>query len=171
MHGSVFALALGIGFADGLRLYLLALGIGLVAGLRTFTAPAVVAWAAHLGRLHLHGSPFAFMGTTATAVTFSLLALFEYGYDLSPIARRRTEPGSLIARIVSGGLCGACLFASAGQSWIAGALLGGAGGVIGAFAGYHTRKRLVEALKVKDAMIAIPEDLVAIGLAYLIAIS
>ena len=156
MHGSVFALALGIGFSSGLR---------------TFTAPAVVAWAAHLGRLNLHGSPFAFVGSTVVVVTFTLLALFEYGYDLSPKARRRTEPSSLIARIVSGAFSGACLFASAGQSWIVGALLGGIGGVIGAFAGYHTRKRLVESLKVKDAMIAIPEDLIAIGLAYVIAVS
>jgi len=151
--------------------YASALGIGFVAGLRTFTAPAAVAWGAHLGRLHLHGSPFAFMASTAAAVILTLLALFEYGYDLSPIARRRTEPGSLIARIVSGGLCGACFFASAGQSWIPGALLGGAGGVIGAFAGYQARKRLVTALKVKDAMIAIPEDLIAIGLAYVIAVA
>ena len=156
MHGYVFLLALGIGFSSGLR---------------TFTAPAVVAWGAHLGRLHLSGSPFAFMGSTAAVAILTLLALFEYGYDLSPIARRRTEPGSLIARIISGGLCGACLFAAASQSWIVGALLGGIGGVIGGFAGYHARKRLVESLKVKDAMIAIPEDLVAIGLAYLIALA
>src|SRR5262249_3459543 len=98
-------------------------------------------------------------------------ALFEYGYDLSPIARRRTEPSSLIARIISGGFSGACLFASASQSWIVGALLGGIGGVIGGFAGYHSRKRLVTTLKVKDAMIAIPEDLLAIGLAYVIAVA
>jgi uncharacterized membrane protein len=166
-----YASALGIGFADGLRLYLLALGIGVVAGLRTFTAPAAVAWGAHLGRLHLHDSPFAFMGSTAAVVIFTLAALFEYGYDLSPIARRRTEPGSLIARIISGGFSGACLFAAASQSWIVGGLLGGIGGVIGAFGGYNTRKRLVEGLKVKDAMIAIPEDLLAIGVAYVIAIS
>ena len=80
-------------------------------------------------------------------------------------------PVALIARIISGGLCGACLYVSAGQSWIPGACLGGIGAVIGAFAGYHTRKKLVETLKVKDAMIAIPEDLVAIGLAYLFAIA
>jgi len=151
--------------------YALTLGIGFVAGLRTFTAPAAVAWGAHLGRLHLYGSPFAFMGSTAALVIFTLAALFEYGYDLSPIARRRTEPSSLIARIVSGGFCGACLFASASQSWIVGALLGGIGGVLGGFAGYHARKQLVESLKVKDAMIAIPEDLLAIGLAYVIAVA
>jgi uncharacterized membrane protein len=148
--------------------FALALGIGFVTGLRTFTAPAAVAWAAHLAKLTLHGSPFSFMGSKAAVVVLTLLALGEYVYDLSPKAPSRTDPSSLIARIISGGLCGACLFVSAGQSWIAGALLGGIGAVIGAFAGYHVRKRLVQNLKVKDAMIAIPEDLVAIGLAYLL---
>lgn len=159
-----------------MRFFLLALGIGISSGLRTFTAPAAVAWAARLGKLTLYGSPFSFMGSTAAVVVLTLLALFEYGYDLSAKARKRTEPGSLIARIISGGLCGACVFASAGQSsasqsWIAGALCGGIGAVIGGFAGYHARKRLVQSLKVKDAMIAIPEDLVAIGLAYLVVVS
>jgi NAD(P)-dependent dehydrogenase (short-subunit alcohol dehydrogenase family) len=40
------------------------------------------------------------------------------------------------------------------------------GGVIGTFAGYQARTRLVNGLKVKDIFIAIPEDLVAIGLGY-----
>ena len=73
-----------------------------------------------------------------------------------------------IARIVMGGLSGACLCASAHQSWLAGALLGGIGGVIGAFAGYEARHRLVNRLGVRDVLIALPEDLVAIGLAYLL---
>jgi uncharacterized membrane protein len=156
MHGEIFALALGIGF---------------VAGLRTFTAPAAVSWAAYLGRLNLQGSPLAFMGSTAAGVILSSLALGEYVWDLMPKAPNRTDPPSLIARIISGGLCGACVFLSENHSWIAGALFGGIGAVIGAFAGYHARKRLVEALKVKDAMIAIDEDFVAIGLAYLLVIS
>jgi uncharacterized membrane protein len=46
-----------------------------------------------------------------------------------------------------------------------GAILGGIGGVMGAFVGYEARKRLVNGLKVKDAAVAIPEDIVAIVLA------
>jgi uncharacterized membrane protein len=152
-------------------LFALALGIGLVAGLRSLTAPAAVSWGAHLGRLALNGSPFAFMGSKAAVAVLSLLALVEYVGDLLPKTPSRIAPGPLIARIISGGFCGVCLYVSAGQSWIPGACLGGIGAVIGAFAGYHTRKKLVETLKVKDAMIAIPEDLVAVGLAYLFAIS
>jgi uncharacterized membrane protein len=154
-----------------MQIYLLALGIGFVAGLRTFTAPAAVSWALRLGTFTLNGSPLSFMGSKAAVVVLTLLALFEYVYDLSPKAPSRTDPSSLIARIISGGLCGACLFVSAGQSGIAGALLGGIGGLIGAFAGYNARRKLVEKLRVKDAMIAVPEDLLAIGLAWLLVIS
>jgi uncharacterized membrane protein len=143
----------------------LALGIGIVAGLRSLTAPAAVSWAAYLGWLNLQGSPLAFMGSTAAVVIFSLLALGEYVADLLPQTPKRTTPGPLIARILTGGLSGACLCASAGQSLVAGAVLGGIGSVIGAFAGYQVRTRLVRGLKVQDMLIAIPEDLVAIGLA------
>ncbi|HKF95394.1 MAG TPA: DUF4126 family protein [Gammaproteobacteria bacterium] len=143
-----------------------ALGIGIVAGLRSLTAPAVVSWAAHLGWLKLQGSPLAFMGSIAAVTIFSLLALIEYVADLLPKTPNRTTPVSLIARILMGGLSGACLCASAGQSLLVGAMLGGIGGVIGAFAGYQARTRLVNGLKVKDTLIAIPEDLVAIGLGY-----
>jgi uncharacterized membrane protein len=40
------------------------------------------------------------------------------------------------------------------------------GAVIGTYAGYHIRRALVNGLKVKDILIAIPEDIIAIALAY-----
>jgi uncharacterized membrane protein len=64
-----------------------------------------------------------------------------------------------------GVLCGASLCASANQSLLIGALLGGTGAVIGGFAGYDIRKRLVRKLNTKDIFIAISEDLITIGLA------
>jgi uncharacterized membrane protein len=148
---------------DSNYVLLFAVGIGIVAGLRAMTAPAVVSWAAHLGGLNLHASPLAFMGSLAAVAVFSLAALTEYVNDVMPKTPSRTKPGPLAARIVTGGLSGACLCAAAGQSLLVGALLGGIGGVIGAFAGYQVRTRLVRALGVKDLFIAIPEDLVAIG--------
>ena len=147
----------------------LALGIGVVAGLRAMTAPAVVSWAAHLGFLNLHGTPLAFMGSPVAVGIFSLAAIAEFINDVLPKTPSRTAAGPLIARIFSGGLSGACLCASAGQSLLIGALLGGVGAVIGAFGGYQVRARLVSALNVKDIFVAIPEDLVAIGLAYFLA--
>jgi len=107
----------------------------------------------------------AFMGSTAAVVIFSLLALLEYVCDLLPKTPARTQPRPLIARIVMGGLSGACFFAAAQEPLLAGAALGGIGGVMGAFSDYEACERLVNGLKVKDAFIAIPKDVVAIGLA------
>ena len=146
-------------------LFALVFGIGVVAGLRAFTPAAVVAWAAHLGWLNLHNSSLAFMGSIITVVILSLLALFELFVDLQPSTPKRTALVPLGARILTGGLCGACLCTASHQPWIIGAILGGVGGVIGAFAGYETRRRLVAALNIKDIFIALLEDLVTIGLA------
>ncbi len=147
--------------------FALAVGIGFVAGLRSLTAPAAVSWGARLGWLDLHGSAFSFMGSTPAVVLFSLLALAEYVVDVLPTTPRRTAPGPLIGRIVMGGLSGACLCASAGRSVALGTALGGLGAVTGAFAGYGARTRLVQALRVKDSVIAVSEDLVAILLAWI----
>jgi len=145
--------------------FVLALGIGIVAGLRSLTAPAVVAWGAHLGWLNLHGSPLAFMGSITAVAIFSLLAIGELIADKLPTIPKRTAPAPLLARIITGGLCGACLLATAEKSLVAGAILGGTGGVIGAFLGYDIRRRLVNNLHIKDFVVAVCEDVVAVGLA------
>jgi uncharacterized membrane protein len=147
-------------------IFALALGVGFAAGLRSLTPPAVVAWAAHLGWLNLNNSPLAFMGSIITAVIFSLLALLELFLDLQPNTPKRTAPVPLGARILMGGLCGACICAASNQSLIIGAILGAIGGVIGACAGYQIRRKLVSALNIKDIFIALLEDLVTIGLAF-----
>ena len=146
-------------------LFAFAVGIGVVAGLRSLMAPAVVSWAAHLGWLNLHGSPLAFMGSTLAAAIFSLLAIGELIADKLPRTPKRTAPAPLLARILIGGLCGACLYVSANHSLFIGALFGGVGAVIGAFGGYEIRRRLGNKLNVKDIFIALFEDLIAIGLA------
>lgn len=134
-----------------------------MAGLRSLTAPAVVAWGAHLGWLNLHGSPVAFMGSTTAVAIFSVLAIGELIADKLPTIPKRTAPAPLLARIITGGLCGACLCAAAGKPLIAGALLGGIGAVVGAFLGYGIRRRLD--LHINDFVIAVCEDAVAVGLA------
>jgi uncharacterized membrane protein len=64
---------------------------------------------------------------------------------------------------VLGVLSGAAVAAAGAQSIGLGAVLGVAGALAGAFAGYEVRKRLVRALKVPDFVIALLEDAVAIG--------
>ena len=143
-----------------------AVGIGIVAGLRSLTAPAVVSWAAHLGWLNLHGSPLTFMGSTWATAIFSLLAIGELVADKLPKTPNRTALVPLLARILTGGLCGACLCVSANQSLFVGAMLGGAlGAATGTFGGYEIRRRLVRKLNIQDIFVALSEDLVAIALA------
>ena len=85
-----------------------------MAGLRSLTAPAVVAWGAHLNWLNLHGSALAFMGSTTAVAILSVLAIGELIADKLPMIPKRTAPVPLVARVVTGGLCGACLCAAAG---------------------------------------------------------
>ena len=142
----------------------LALGIGIVAGLRSLTAPAVVAWAADIGWINLHSSSLAFMASIWTVGIFTVLALFEFVADQLPSTPPRTAAVGLSARIVTGALTGACLAVAGGAMIWLGALAGAIGGVAGAFGGYHARVGLVRLLHVPDFAIAVPEDLLAIGL-------
>ena len=94
----------------------------------------------------------------------TLLALAELVSDKLPKTPSRTAPLGLSARIVTGALCGAALcLAGTGQSWLGGAIVGVIGGVLGCFGGYRLRKRLVKIVGVPDYMVAVLEDLVAIG--------
>ena len=138
--------------------------IGFATGLRGLTPPAVVAWCAYLGCIYLGATPFSFMSSALAVAILSLFAVGEYVWDLLPNTPSRTERPGLISRIVSGSFSAACLLAAANHS-LAFSILGGIAAIIGAFVGVQIRTRLVNALGVKDAVIAIPEDIVAIGLA------
>jgi len=135
--------------------------IGLFAGLRSLTAPAVTAWAAHLGRLSLE-RPLSLIGSVPSVAIFTLLAIIELVADKLPNTPNRTAATGLIARILTGGLTGACVASGAGQASLIGAVLGAVGGVVGCFGGYEARRRLVRALGTRDFNVAVVEDLVAI---------
>lgn len=128
------------------------------------TAPAVVAWAARLGWINLSGSPLAFMASRWAVGIFTLAALGEFVADLLPGVPARTSAFPLTARIVVGFLTGACMAVAGGASLWLGGVLGAAGAIAGAVGGYRSRTALVRTLRVADVMIAIPEDLLALGL-------
>jgi uncharacterized membrane protein len=136
--------------------------IGLFAGLRSFTPPAAVAWAVHLGWLKL-ARPLSLIGSLPALIILSLLAIAEIIFDKLPNTPNRTAPPGLIARIVTGGLTGACVAIGGGKSAFLGAALGSIGGIAGCFAGYHARVRLVKFLRQPDFNVALLEDLIAIG--------
>src|ERR1700687_4396784 len=127
---------------------LLAFGIGVVAGLRSMTAPAVVAWATHLGWINLSGSPLAFMGSAWAVGIFTLGALGELVADKLLGTPARTAALGLTTRIVIGLLTGACLAVAGGVSYWLGAVIGVIGAIAGAFGGYQARGRLGRGLSV-----------------------
>jgi uncharacterized membrane protein len=135
--------------------------IGFFAGLRSLTAPAATAWAAHLGWLNVQG-PLAWIGSTPAVAILTALALLELIGDKLPSTPSRTAPPGLIARIVMGGLSGACV-GSAGGAAEGGALLGILGALAGTFGGYLARINLGRALGAPDLAVAIVEDVVAIA--------
>jgi uncharacterized membrane protein len=146
------------------ELWLLLIAIGFVAGLRTVTAPAAVAWGSHLGWLNLLGTPLAFMGSTIALALFTIGAAGEFVGDQLPSTPARTVPMQFSARIVSGGFSAAGLALAAGQPVALGIALGIVGAIAGTLGGYHARRGLVRGLKVPDIAIAVPEDIIAIGL-------
>lgn len=120
--------------------------IGFFGGLRSLTAPAATAWAAYLGWLKLE-RPLSLIGAVPAVAIFTLLAVVELVADKLPQTPSRTAPPGLIARIVMGGLTGACVAAGGAQGVVLGAVLGGVGGVVGCFLGYRARTGLVKAAK------------------------
>ena len=147
---------------------LLAFAIGIVAGLRSMTAPAVVAWSTYFGWLHLEGTPLAFLGSAGARYVLLALMLAELVADKLPFTPSRTRPGPFTGRILAGGFAGAALAMSFGQSLPVGAVAGALGAVAGTLGGYRARTGLVRALEVPDYVVALTEDVVAVGGALLI---
>jgi uncharacterized membrane protein len=108
-----------------------------------------------------------FLGFAATPYILSVFAIGELIADKLPKTPSRKAPVGFIARIFSGALCGAALGA-AGGALIGGLLTGVVGTVAGTLGGYEFRARLVRAIGGNDLPIALLEDVIAIGGAFLI---
>lgn len=88
--------------------------------------------------------------------------------DKLPATPSRTTPVPLGVRMVTGLLCGAALAIAGAQALWLGAILGIVGALVGTFGGYQVRHQIVTQLKVNDIVVALTEDLIAIGGALLI---
>ncbi|WP_029909838.1 DUF4126 family protein [Caulobacter sp. UNC358MFTsu5.1] len=152
-----------------MSLYLFALLIGVVAGLRALTAPAAVAWGAHLGLIPLQGTPLAWLGGSIATWVFTALAVLELVGDQLPKTPSRKVPVQFGTRIASGAFCGAAI-GMLGGAWIGGAIAGAVGAVIGTLGGADVRARLAKAFG-KDLPAALIEDVVAVGGAALIVLA
>ncbi|MGH7782490.1 MAG: DUF4126 family protein [Candidatus Binatia bacterium] len=103
------------------------------------------------------------IGSLLSVGIFTVIALAELVADKLPQTPSRTAPPGLIARIVMGGLTGACVTASGAQAVFLGAMLGAIGGVVGCFVGYKARTESVKALGTRDMNVALVEDIIAIA--------
>jgi uncharacterized membrane protein len=96
------------------------------------------------------------------------MAIGELVNDKRPQTGSRTAPPALVGRIVLGGLCGAAIFLAAHQAWIVGAGAAAVAALIGTFAGFHIRRVIVTGMGVPDIAVALAEDAITIGGAYLV---
>ena len=143
-----------------MSLYLFALLIGVVAGLRAMTAPAAVAWGAHLGLFSLQGTPLAWVGGTIATWVFTAVAVLELVGDQLPQTPSRKVPMQFGTRILTGAFSGAVI-GMAANAWIGGAVCGAIGAVIGTLGGADVRGRLAKAFG-KDLPAGLLEDVVAV---------
>jgi uncharacterized membrane protein len=139
--------------------------LGLANGMRAMTPMAVLCWFAYAGYLPV-GDTWAFWtAKLVTAIVFTVLAMGEFVADKLPKTPNRTAPGPLIARLLFGGLVSAIVAAALDGSGIEAVILGEAGVLIGAFAGFLIRRELVVRSGFKDWPVALLEDFSAVVLA------
>ncbi len=129
------------------------------------TAPAAVSWAASNGRLSLTNSPLALLDSARAERTTRKLALGEFVSDKASVLPSRLKPGSLLFRLISGGVCGAAFSVSEGEKPAAGAALGATGALVSSLLGYAWRTRVIKQWQIPDLAGALMEDALAIGLA------
>lgn len=141
---------------------ILAFALGMTAGLRSMAPAAVAARAAHLWWPAVRSTGLSFMASPLTAVVFTLFAAVELVFDKLPVTPSRLEAGPLAGRILLGALAAATLCAAAQQSIAVGAVVGGVGGVAGAFAGHRVRRYLTGTKRLPDFPVAVCEDAIAI---------
>ena len=126
------------------------------------TAPAILSASARSGGIDLTGSRLRFLGSAAARNSFAVLAAGELIADKLPFIPNRTDPVPLVGRLVAGGLCGAAVAVAEGRSLGLGLALGGLGAAVGAFAGYHLRRRATRQGHVPDLEAALIEDTLAV---------
>ena len=132
----------------GQSVYVQALALGFVSGLRAMLGPALVAEIA----------------PPNVRLVFRLLSAGELIADKLPQTPSRVDPGPLVGRIVSGAAAGYVVCRHAHQSIWLGAFLGAAAAIAGSYGGYYGRKALGEKLHAPDPVIAVVEDILAVGL-------
>jgi len=135
------------------------LGLGVIAGMRSMSAPALASRylvkdpSAALEYTHL-----AFLQSPQVADVLKWLAAGEMAGDKIPGIPDRITPPSLFARGLSGALVGAALFKANQGNMGAGALLGSAAAMAGAYGSFYLRKELKHRSGIADPILGVLED-------------
>lgn len=144
-----------------------ALLVGFAAGLRSMTAGAALAWHHDDAPRSAGWKRWPLLRTVWGRRLLIAFAAGETVADKLPGTPSRLQPAPLGGRIAFGALAGAALGTEDRGTWpiILGTIMGGGGGAIGSYAGYHARTAAVEATGLPDPAIAVVEDVAAIFLA------
>ncbi|MEO6892242.1 MAG: DUF4126 family protein [Ktedonobacteraceae bacterium] len=148
--------------------YTRAAALGFVGGLRSMTPLALLSQLRSEGEDASSSNLIGYLNSPAARIITGLLAVGELVGDKLPATPSRLAPAPLAGRIVIGALAGWVLCQQSEQSPLLGALLGAAGAASGSAAGYYARAWLDKVTKWPDPIVGIVEDLVTLGLGYLI---
>jgi len=147
--------------------YLRAFQIGLIAGMRAMSAPALLSH--KLVRTiptKEPQTPIQYFAQPPVSIALKALAATEMIADKIPHGPNRTSPPQFIARIVSGATCGAFLSQVEGESVPLGAVAGGLGTVVSTLLFFQLRRWMDHDLGLPDAVGALAEDALVIGLGW-----
>ena len=138
--------------------------LGVVAGMRSLAAPAALA--RHLAQQPIVPASGVELLLTHPAAprALGLASAVEHLADKLPVIPPRTDPGPLAARMATGALCGGVIARRAGESAVAGAVVGALAAAAATFAFYHLRRALTEDAGLPDAAVALAEDVAAVAL-------
>ncbi|AHM58856.1 hypothetical protein D770_02945 [Flammeovirgaceae bacterium 311] len=141
----------------------LSAGLGAVAGMRTTIAPAVLShYLSHNPKKSLAKSKLGFMQSSTAAVVTKILTAAEIVADKLPAAPNRIIFSQTLPRVLSGAFVGAVVYKAGKQSSVEGILIGGASALAATYASFYIRKLLGKIPLVKDPLLGVIEDVVAV---------
>jgi len=137
--------------------------LGVVAGLRSQLPQAALA----ARGLEPTSGPLSVLRSGVGRRAAYVAAVGELVIDKLPSTPSRVAPRGLAGRIASGAVAGASLASASGRRGaplILPAVFGAVGAYAGSWGGYSVRKAVVTASRLPDPVVAVGEDLLAVGL-------
>jgi uncharacterized membrane protein len=144
-----------------------ALIVGVAAGLRSATPLGVMAAERNDASFRAGWKKWPVLRSNGGRIALQAAWAGELVTDKLPVAKPRTDPGSLAGRAVSGAIAGMAVATerSGRGSTVAAALAGISGALAGSYGGYTYRTGVAKATGLPDLPLALAEDAAAYALA------